>query len=224
MALFTWMFKNLCFCWKNCKLRYSNPPEMFWIWGTWKTNPSVGWTTENNSQGFCRHLFCCWRNSDQTPCMSDWNDRRTTFWNRQKDRRVLPAKQLSYPLHTRNFTLLWYFHFSRIGRYLQLYKSVSNHQICRCRPISLWIQSVYRSAYCNYQERFPVSEKNAVSDYLAGYQSQQSLHCLLRQKVSRRQKSQMCSRSLYQKTFKSHLSSFKYRTEFWSCVTDIVII
>ena len=36
------------------------------------------------------------------------------------------------------------------------------------------------------QESFQVSAKNAVSDYFAGYQSQQDLHCLLQQKVSRR--------------------------------------
>lgn len=44
---------------------------------------------------------------------------------------------------------------------------------------------------------FPIFEKNAVSDYLAGYQSQQGLHFLLQEKVSRRQRAQMCSGALY---------------------------
>ena len=47
----------------------------------------------------------------------------------KKDRRVLPAKQLSYPLHTRNFTLLWYSYSSGVRRYLQLYKSIPNHHL-----------------------------------------------------------------------------------------------
>jgi transposase len=61
------------------------------------------------------------------------------------------------------------------------------------------------------KKRFKVSKKNAVSDNFAGYHSQQCLYCLLQQKVSRRQRTQMCSRALYQKTFKNHLSPFKYR-------------
>lgn len=37
-----------------------------------------------------------------------------------KNRRVLQEKQLSYPIHTRNFPFFWYFYFSRIRRYKQL--------------------------------------------------------------------------------------------------------
>ena len=155
--------------------------------------------------------------------MSDWTDRRTTFWNRQKDRRVLLTKQLSYPLHTRNFSLLWYFYFSGVRRYLQLYKSVSNNQIRWCCSISLWIQPVYCPTHCNNQERIQISEENSISDYFAGYQPQQGFYCVLQQKANRRQRLQMCPGSLYQKTFKNHLSSFKYRTDIRSRFTDITI-
>ena len=34
---------------------------------------------------------------------------------------------------------------------------------------------------------------------------------------------QMCPRTLYQKTFKNHLSPFKYRSGLQSCFTDIII-
>lgn len=58
-----------------------------------------------------------------------------------------------------------------------------------------------------------ISEENSISDYFAGYQPQQGLYCVLQQKANRRQRLQMCPGSLYQKTFKNHLSSFKYRTD-----------
>ena len=45
-------------------------------------------------------------------------------------------------------------HFSGTSRrYLQLYKGISNHQICRCRSISLRIQSIYGTAYSHHKER-----------------------------------------------------------------------
>ena len=40
----------------------------------------------------------------------------------KKNRRVLNHKQLSYPKHSRDFSFLWYFYFSRIRRYWQLSK------------------------------------------------------------------------------------------------------
>ena len=75
------------------------------------------------------------------------------FLDRQKDRRVFPQKQLSYPHHTGNITFFRYFYYIRIRRDLQLYKGISNHQICRCCSISLRIQSIYGTAYSHYKER-----------------------------------------------------------------------
>lgn len=45
----------------------------------------------------------------------------------KKNRRVLNLKQLSYPKHSRDFSFLWYFYFSRIRRYWQLFQAFSNH-------------------------------------------------------------------------------------------------
>ena len=45
----------------------------------------------------------------------------------------------------------------------------------------------------------------------------------LQQKASRRQRLQMCPGTLYQKTFKNHLSPFKYRSGLQSCFADIII-
>lgn len=66
---------------------------------------------------------------------------------------VFPQKQLSYPHHTGNITFFRYFYYIRIRRDLQLYKGISNHQICRCCSISLRIQSIYGTAYSHYKER-----------------------------------------------------------------------
>ena len=98
-----------------------------------------------------------------------------------------------------------------------------NNQIRWCCSISLWIQPIYCPAHCNNQERIQISEENSISDYFAGYQPQQSLYCVLQQKASRRQRLQMCPGTLYQKTFKNHLSPFKYRSGLQSCFTDIII-
>ena len=44
---------------------------------------------------------------------------------------------LSYPIHTRNFSFLWYFYFSGTGRYSQLFQAFSDHKICRSRSLTL---------------------------------------------------------------------------------------
>lgn len=52
------------------------------------------------------------------------------------------ATKLSYPQHTRDFSFLWYFHFSGIRRFAQLFHGFSNHKVCRCISLQAQIEPV----------------------------------------------------------------------------------